>query len=87
LDENKGTLNGLTISGVAPTYETISSGLYPGARPLYLYVKSAHMGAVPGMKQFLNEYIAAWGADGPLVKHGLIAAPKNVLDKSASILT
>ena len=39
-----------------PTYETIASYEYPGARPLYIYVKGAHLNAIPGLKQFVAEY-------------------------------
>lgn len=87
LEENADTLIGLPISGVSPTYETISQGAYPGARPLFIYVKKAHLGAIPGLSKFITEYQASWGTDGPLVKRGLIAAPKDVLDKSVSIIS
>jgi len=86
LAENSTTLNGLALNGIAPSYETIAQGIYPGARPLFIYVKKAHLAAIPGLKQFLNEYAASWGLDGPLVKRGLIAAPKDVLDKSSDII-
>lgn len=87
LEENAATLTGVPLNGVSPTYETIAQGIYPGARPLFIYVKKAHLGAIPGLKQFLGEYAASWGADGPLVKRGLIAAPKDVLDRSAKIIS
>ena len=77
----------MPLNTVVPTYETIAQGSYPGARPLFIYVKKAHLGAIPGLKQFLNEYATSWGADGPLVKRGLIAAPKPVLDKSAQVIS
>ena len=86
LEENKATLVGVPISGVAPTYETISGGTYPGARPLYLYVKKAHLSAIPGLDKFLAAYAKAWAPDGPLVKRGLIAAPQAVRDASAAII-
>lgn len=86
LEENKATITGLSISGVAPTYETIAGGTYPGARPLYIYVKKAHMGAIPGLDKFVDAYAKAWAPDGPLVKRGLIAAPQNIRDASAAII-
>lgn len=86
LEENHDTLNGLTLGGVEPTYETIAQGLYPGARPLYLYVKKAHLSAIPGLSKFLDEYAQSWGPGGPLVKRGLIAAPQNVRDAAAKVI-
>ena len=87
LEENQANLIGVPISGVMPTYETIAGGVYPGSRPLYIYVKKAHLGAIPGLPKFLDEYAAAWGPDGPLVKRGLIAAPQAIRDASAAIIS
>jgi len=86
LEENAANLNGVPINGVEPTYETIAAGTYPGARPLYLYVKKAHLSAIPGLQKFLNAYAAAWAPGGPLVKRGLIAAPQAIRDASAKII-
>ncbi len=86
LEENKGAVNGVPIAGIAPTYETIASGAYPGARPLYLYVKVAHLAAIPGLQKFLNEYARLWGPDGSLVKRGLIAGPDAIRARSAAIV-
>lgn len=86
LEENRAVLNGIKVSGVEPSYETISEGLYPGARPLFLYVKKAHLGAIPGLSKFLDEYAANWGPDGPLVKRGLIPAHADVRAASAAII-
>lgn len=76
LEENENRLHGVPIEGVSPTYQTIADGQYPGARPLYLYVKKRHMKAVPGLKDFLTLYTTLWNPGGPLVKRGLIAAPE-----------
>ena len=86
LEENAQTVNGTPINGVAPTYDTIASGKYPGARPLFLYVKKQHIGAIPGLQEFLNIYATLWNPDGPLVKRGLIAAPDAVRAKSAGLV-
>jgi phosphate transport system substrate-binding protein len=85
LEENAGALQGSIINGVAPTYQTIAGFKYPGARPLYIYVKNAHVNAIPGIKQFLAEYSkeSTWGPGGYLVKRGMIAAPDTVRAKSA----
>lgn len=76
LEENQNRLHGVPVEGVAPSYASIADGRYPGARPLYLYVKKRHLKAVPGLKDFLALYATLWGPAGPLVKRGLIAAPE-----------
>ena len=84
LEENADKVHGLPLNGVEPTYETISSFEYPGARPLYIYVKGEHVAAVPGMKEFLAEYASAWGDDGYLVDRGLVASPADVRAKATA---
>lgn len=86
LEENAATLHGVPLDGVAPSYDTIASGAYPGARALYLYVKKAHLRAVPGLKDFLADYTRAWGPDGPLVRRGLIAAAPEVRARAAEVV-
>lgn len=87
LEENADKVRGIAINDVVPTYETIASYEYPGARPLYIYVKGAHLKAVPGLKEFVAEYASAWGPDGYLKRRGLIAAPENVRAKNLEIAT
>ena len=86
LEENKDRLNGVPLNGIEPTYETIASGQYPGSRPLFLYVKKAHLSAIPNLKSFLAAYAQAWNPDGPLVRRGLIAAPADVRARSLAIV-
>ncbi len=86
LEENKDAVDGVAISGVKPTYATIADNAYPGSRPLYIYVKKAHLTAIPGLRTFLQLYAANWGASGPLAKRGLIAAPAAVQARSAAII-
>lgn len=76
LEENRTTVNGVTINGVAPTYQAIAADRYPGSRPLYVYVKKAHLDAIPGLRRFLKLYADNWGQGGPLVRRGLIASPR-----------
>lgn len=86
LEENKDKLNGVPLNGVEPTYETIARGAYPGSRPLYLYVKKAHLSAIKGLREYLALYAGAWDPKGPLVAKGLIAAPEDVRKRSAQIV-
>ena len=76
LEENADKVQGLTMNGVEPTYENISSFAYPGARPLYVYVKKAHLDAIPGLKEYLTQWTTMWNKDGPLAKIGLVASPE-----------
>ena len=77
LDQNLDKIQGSTIGGVAPEFELIASGDYPVSRGLYFYVKKAHVGTIPGIKEFLAEVTseAAWGEDGYLSDRGLIPMP------------
>lgn len=86
LEENRDAVNGLAIDGVPPTYATIASGRYPGSRPLFLYVKKAHLDAVPHLRDFVRLYAANWGPTGPLVRRGLIAAPDGVRAAAAQVI-
>jgi phosphate transport system substrate-binding protein len=77
LDQNADKIEGLKINGVEPTYETISSSEYPVSRSIYFYVKNAHVGTIPGIKEYLAEFTSdkAWGPEGYLADKGLIALP------------
>ena len=77
LDQNADRIQGSKVGGVAPTFENISSGKYGVSRPLYLYVKNAHVDKISGIKEFLKEFTSekAWGPDGYLADKGLIPMP------------
>lgn len=74
LDRNRGRIEGARIEGVDDARETIANGSYPLARPLYLYVKRAHLDRTPGLFAFLSEYLsdAAMGPGGYLIRRGLV---------------
>jgi phosphate transport system substrate-binding protein len=77
LDQNPGKVQGASIAGVRPDFDRIASGAYPISRPLYFYVKRAHVDVIPGLRAFLNELSSerAWGEDGYLADRGLIPMP------------
>jgi len=77
LDQNSDMIQGSVIEGKQPTFENIASGEYPVSRPLFFYVKKAHVGTVPGIEQFLAEFTSekAWGEEGYLADKGLIPMP------------
>jgi phosphate transport system substrate-binding protein len=85
LEENSDKLKGISMSGIAPTYASIADFSYPGARPLYIYVKAAHLKAIKGLSEYVAAWAAAWGQDGALKKKGMVVAPDAVLAKSAEI--
>ena len=76
-DQNRDKIQVASVEGVVPTVETIAGGKYPVSRPLFFYVKKAHLSAVPGMKEYVNFFLSdrMVGADGMAVDKGLIAMP------------
>jgi len=74
LDQNSDKVQGSIIDGNEPTFDAIATGEYKVSRPLYFYVKKAHIGTVPGIQEFLNTFVSedTIGPDGYLVDKGLI---------------
>ncbi len=78
LEQNADKVQGSLVDGIAPEFETIANGEYPVSRPLFFYVKAAHVAGIPGMKEYLAEFTSdkAWGDEGYLADKGLIPMPK-----------
>ncbi len=74
LEENGDKVQGSIVDGVAPDFDTIASGEYPVSRPLYFYIKAAHVGKIPGIQEYAMEFTSnrAMGEDGYLLEKGLI---------------
>jgi len=74
LDQNSDLVKGASVNGFAPEFESIASNDYPVSRPLYFYVKKAHVGKIPGIAEFLSEFTdeRAMGEEGYLTDKGLI---------------
>jgi len=87
LEENADKVQGLPMNGVAPTYENIASFAYPSARPLFIYVKNAHLDAIPGLREFVAQWSQLWNADGPLTSIGLVPNPAEAAARSAAQAT
>lgn len=85
LEQNSDKIAGVKVQGVVPEFEAIASGQYPISRPLYFYVKKAHVGVIPGITEFLNEFSSdkAWGPEGYLSDKGLIPMPDAERKQSA----
>jgi len=85
LEENMDKLKGIPVNGVTPTYDSISAFKYPGARPLFIYIKNAHAGAIPAVRAYAAEFTkeSAFGPNGYLRRTaGMIAAPNNIRARS-----
>ncbi len=78
LDQNDDKVQGAIVGGTSPTFENIAAQKYPVSRSMYFYVKKAHVGRIPGIKEYLAEFTSekAWGPDGYLGEKGLIPMPK-----------
>jgi len=92
LEENTDKVRGNSVDGVAPTFEAIADGSYGISRALFFYVKKAHVGKVPGLKEFIAAFLsdAASSEDGYLADRGLIPmeqAERVAVRKSALALT
>lgn len=75
LDQNSDKVQGSLIEGTEPTFEAIADKSYPVSRPIYMYVKKAHVGVVPGVQEYVNEFTSekAWGEEGYLADKGMIS--------------
>ena len=77
LEQNRDKVQGSTINGVEPDFDTIADGSYPVSRSMYFYVKKAHVGVIPGIDEFVATFTDedAWGPYGYLADKGLIPLP------------
>jgi len=75
---NTSVLNVAKIDGVVPSQETISTGEYSISRPLYFYIKDAHLNTIPGLLEyaqfFMSNDMATEGS--ALVNYGLVEDPE-----------
>jgi phosphate transport system substrate-binding protein len=87
LDQNRDMIQGSVVDGVGPEFETIANGEYPISRPLFFYVKKAHVGVIPGIPEYLAEFTSekAWGNEGYLSDRGLIPMPDAERQKYAKV--
>ncbi|MCC4243976.1 substrate-binding domain-containing protein [Stappia indica] len=77
-ENNTDKLKVATMSDVTPSTQSIASGEYPVSRPLFFYVKKAHIGVIPGLKEFAQFFVSdeLAGPDGPLAQYGLVSDPE-----------
>jgi phosphate transport system substrate-binding protein len=76
-ENNQDKLKVATMSGIVPSVESVASGEYPVSRPLFFYVKKAHIGVIPGLQEFADFFVSndMAGPGGPLATYGLVPDP------------
>ncbi len=86
LEENADKVHGSIVEGVEPNFDTIADGDYPVSRPLYFYIKAAHVGSIPGIQEFAGEFVSdrSMGEDGYLSERGLIPLAEDELEQVQS---
>lgn len=84
-ENNTDKLQVATMSGVMPSTESIAAGEYPVSRPLFFYIKKAHIGVIPGLKEYAEFFISdeVAGPDGPLAEYGLVSDPELAATQAA----
>ncbi len=84
-ENNTDKLKVATMNGIMPSVETISKGEYPVSRPLYFYVKKAHIGVIPGLKEYISFFVSddMAGPDGKLAEYGLVPDPELAATQAA----
>jgi phosphate transport system substrate-binding protein len=82
---NTDKLRVATMNGVVPSAESIASAEYPVSRPLYFYVKLAHMDVIPGLKEYVEFFVSndMAGPNGPLAQYGLVSDPELAATQAA----
>ncbi len=75
---NTDKLQVATMGGVTPSTETIATGEYPVSRPLFFYVKVAHLDVIPGLQEYVEFFVSddMAGPNGPLAAYGLVSDPE-----------
>ena len=76
-ENNADKLKVATMEGVVPSVTTIADGSYPVSRPLFMYVKKAHIGVIPGLQEYLDFFVSddMIGPEGKLIEYGLVSDP------------
>jgi len=76
-ENNRDKLKVATMDGVTPSVETIAKGEYPVSRPLFFYVKKAHLDVIPGLREYVEFFISddMTGPGSPTANYGLVPAP------------
>ncbi len=75
-----------TVNGITPSLETIAKGEYPVSRPLFFYVKGAHVDVIPGLREYVEFFLSddMVGDFGKAIDKGLIPMPAEELEQVRS---
>jgi phosphate transport system substrate-binding protein len=84
LDQNSDSIQGAELSGVTPTFDSIADGKYKASRALYFYVKHGHIGVIPGIESYMNEWTRHWDDEGALADAGMIPLPEKEKEEMIS---
>lgn len=84
LDQNSDTLQGAALSGAKPTFDAIADGSYKASRALFFYVKHQHIGVIPGIQEYMDEWTKHWNEDGILADAGMIPMPEAEREEMAA---
>ena len=81
---NKDKVKASSVEGVQPSLEGIQDYSYPIARPLFFYVKKAHIGVIPGIAEYASLMVSedAIGEDGYLTEYGLAPMTEDLTDRT-----
>jgi phosphate transport system substrate-binding protein len=86
LEQNADRIRGAKVEGIAPSFDTVADKSYPLSRDLFIYVKNAHVGVIPGIREFVAEYVSerSMGEEGYLADKGLIPLDQDEYQAAAS---
>jgi phosphate transport system substrate-binding protein len=84
LFENQDKLQDVKIGGVEADFDTIADGSYGLSRPLFFYIKNAHRKVIPGMDEYIAEFVSdeSMGKDGYLHERGLVSLNPDALKET-----
>ena len=87
LEQNGDRVKAAHLDGVPVTFEAIASGEYGLSRSMYIYVKDQNLPLVPGLAEFVKEFVSdrAMGPDGYLLEKGLIPLPDDLREAQQEI--
>ena len=89
LANNEDKVAAAKVNGVEISMEGIQDYSYPIARPLFFYIKKAHVGVIPGLMDYVNEFVSEEATEGYLLDAGLVelspADRAKVLDDIANL--
>ncbi len=78
-ENNQDALKLLSVDGVEPTADTISSGEYPISRPLFIYVNANKLQDSQILQDFVSFYLEDGNLDQFITETGYVALPDSTV--------